>query len=281
MTRILLAGLCTVDVVQRVGEIPAAGEKVQSETVALAAGGPAANAAVAVAALGGIPTLLTALGAHPLALLALRDLDDHGVTVVDLLPAKQDPPTVSAVTVRDRDGERTVVSHNAAGTTILPPVEILEADAVLVDGHHPALALRVAKASAPVVLDAGSFKDVHEELLPMVDVCACSASYPLSTKELHDRGVPVVVRTHGPRAVEWSCDGRIGEVFAQRVAARDTSGAGDVWHGALAFGIGRLGHVPTPDELPGLIDLANRVAGVKVRHVGPRGWVDEVRGGTW
>jgi sugar/nucleoside kinase (ribokinase family) len=224
---------------------------------------------------------LTALGAHPLALLALRDLDDHGVTVVDLLPAKQDPPTVSAVTVRDRDGERTVVSHNAAGTTISPPVEILEADAVLVDGHHPALALRVAKASAPVVLDAGSFKDVHEELLPMVDVCACSASYPLSTKELHDRGVPVVVRTHGPRAVEWSCDGRIGEVFAQRVAARDTSGAGDVWHGALAFGIGRLGHVPTPDELPGLIDLANRVAGVKVRHVGPRGWVDEVRGGTW
>ncbi|MFC0439832.1 PfkB family carbohydrate kinase [Kutzneria buriramensis] len=277
----LLAGLCTVDVVQRVGEIPAAGEKVQSETVALAAGGPAANAAVAVAALGGIPTLLTALGAHPLALLALRDLDDHGVTVVDLLPAKQDPPTVSAVTVRDRDGERTVVSHNAAGTTISPPVEILEADAVLVDGHHPALALRVAKASAPVVLDAGSFKDVHEELLPLVDVCACSASYPLSTKELHDRGVPVVVRTHGPRAVEWSCEGRIGEVFAQRVAARDTSGAGDVWHGALTFGIGRLGHVPTPHELPGLIDLANRVAGIKVRHVGPRGWVDEVRGGTW
>jgi sugar/nucleoside kinase (ribokinase family) len=185
------------------------------------------------------------------------------------------------VTVRDRDGERTVVSHNAAGTTILPPVEILGSDAVLVDGHHPALALRVARASAPVVLDAGSLKDVHSELLPLVDVCACAASYPLSTRELHDRGVPVVIRTHGAGPVEWSCEGHTGTVAAQRVAARDTSGAGDVWHGALTFGIGRLGRVPTADELPGLIDLANRVAGIKVRHVGPRGWVDEVRGGTW
>ncbi|MEV6611330.1 ribokinase, partial [Kutzneria sp. NPDC051319] len=39
----LLAGLCTVDVVQRVAEIPDAGVKVQSETVALAAGGAGAH----------------------------------------------------------------------------------------------------------------------------------------------------------------------------------------------------------------------------------------------
>lgn len=38
--RVLLAGLCTVDVVQRVAELPAPGEKVQSLQVDVAAGGP-------------------------------------------------------------------------------------------------------------------------------------------------------------------------------------------------------------------------------------------------
>lgn len=36
---VLLAGLCTVDLVQRVAELPAAGEKVQSLSVEVAAGG--------------------------------------------------------------------------------------------------------------------------------------------------------------------------------------------------------------------------------------------------
>ncbi|MER6875198.1 ribokinase, partial [Amycolatopsis sp. NPDC000673] len=51
--RVLLAGLCTVDVVQRVAEFPEPSEKVQSLQVDVAAGGPATNAAVTVAALGG------------------------------------------------------------------------------------------------------------------------------------------------------------------------------------------------------------------------------------
>jgi sugar/nucleoside kinase (ribokinase family) len=279
--RVLLAGLCTVDVVQRVASLPVDGQKVQSTGVVLAAGGPAANAAVAVAAVGGSATLVTALGAHPLALLALRDLEAHGVTVVDLLPALRDPPTISAVAVREADGERTVVSHNAYGTTVSVPDELPPADVVLIDGHHPELALRAAATSVPVVLDAGSYKDVHAELLPMVDVCACSATYPLSANELHELGVPVVIRTHGADAVTWSCGGRTGEVLPRVVEAKDTSGAGDVWHGALAFGIGRLERVPDVDDLPDLIQLANRVASAKVRHAGPRGWVDSVRREVW
>ncbi|GAA0608068.1 PfkB family carbohydrate kinase [Kutzneria viridogrisea] len=281
MSKILLAGLSTVDVVQRVVELPVPGRKVQSNSVALVAGGPAANAAVAVAALGGQAALATVLGAHPLALLALRDLEQHGVSVIDLMPDRVEPPTVSAVVVREDDGERTVVSRNAVGTTITVPTDLPAADAVLVDGHHPVLALRAANTAVPVVLDAGSYKPVHDELLPLVDVCACSATYPLSAKDLRGRGVPVVIRTHGAGPVTWSCDGVSGEVWPEPVAAKDTSGAGDVWHGALTWAIGRLGRVPGAAELPALIGLANRVAAVKVRHEGPRAWVDEVRGEQW
>jgi len=281
--RVLLAGLCTVDVVQRVAELPAPGEKVQSLQVDVAAGGPATNAAVTAAALGAEATLLTVLGAHPLAALARADLETHGVRVIDLAPAQSEPPPVSAVAVRDRDGERTVVSRNAEGRTFLAKAPFFgaygagEADVVLLDGHHPAVALAVAEAAkaagVPVVLDAGSWKPVLDELLPLVDVAACSAHFSAPEPGLHERGVPTVITTAGPGPVRWStADGRSGEVPVPAVEARDTLGAGDVWHGALAVAVTRERTVTDR------IRFANEVAAERVRQVGPRSWTTAIAG---
>ncbi|MBE8521779.1 ribokinase [Amycolatopsis sp. H6(2020)] len=270
----LLAGLCTVDLVQRVDELPAPGEKVQSLQVDVAAGGPATNAAVTAAALGAETTLLTVLGAHPLAALARADLEACGVQVVDLAPSLPDPPSVSAVAVRDRDGERTVVSRNAAGSEATWSGEV-DADVVLVDGHHPGLALSVARAAGdvPVVLDAGSWKPVLDELLPLVDVAACSAHFTAPEPGLHERGVPTVITTAGPAPVRWStADGGSGEVPVPAVEARDTLGAGDVWHGALAVAVTRERTVTDR------IRFANEVAAERVRHVGPRSWTTVIAG---
>ncbi len=278
--RVLLAGLCTVDVVQRVEELPAPGEKVQSLQVDVAAGGPATNAAVTAAALGAEATLLTVLGAHPLAALARADLESQGVRVVDLAPSLADPPPVSAVAVRDRDGERTVVSRNAEDATFLgkvPDSGVGGAEVVLVDGHHPGLAVAVAKAAraagVPVVLDAGSWKPVLDELLPLVDVAACSAHFTAPEPGLHERGVPTVITTAGPGPVRWStADGGSGEVPVPAVEARDTLGAGDVWHGALAVAVTRERTVTDR------IRFANEVAAERVRHVGPRSWTTAIAG---
>ncbi|MFF5985651.1 PfkB family carbohydrate kinase [Prauserella flavalba] len=271
--RVLLAGLCTVDVVQRVDELPEPGHKVQSRSVETAAGGPATNAAVTVAALGGAPTLLTVLGAHPLAELARADLAACGVDVLDALPAHPDPPAVSAVAVRERDGERTVVSHNAAavpddlGSAPLPAT-----DAVLVDGHHPALALAAARwgreKGVPVVVDAGSWKPVFADVFPLADVVACSAHFRAPEGALRD--VPTVITTAGPEPVRWRSGAESGEVAVPAVEAKDTLGAGDVWHGAL---VARAGELPVPE----LIGFANEVAAERVRHSGPRSWLGPVR----
>ncbi|WP_439386373.1 PfkB family carbohydrate kinase [Amycolatopsis lexingtonensis] len=276
----LLAGLCTVDVVQRVDELPAPGEKVQSLRVDVAAGGPATNAAVTAAALGAEATLLTVLGAHPLAALARADLEAHGVRLIDLAPSLTDPPPVSAVAVRDRDGERTVVSRNAKDRTFIEKVpifgapEVSGADVVLLDGHYPELALAVARGTeAPVVLDAGSWKPVLDELLPLVDIAACSAHFRAPEPGLHERGVPTVITTNGPGPVRWStADGSSGEVPVANVAARDTLGAGDVWHGALAVAVAREATVPDR------IRFANEVAAERVRQVGPRSWTTAIAG---
>ncbi|UJW33922.1 PfkB family carbohydrate kinase [Saccharothrix sp. AJ9571] len=285
--KVVLAGLSTVDLVQRVAELPSPGEKVQSLAVEVAAGGPAANAAVTVAALGGEAVLLTVLGAHPLASLARADLEAYGVRVVDALPSRVSPPPVSAVSVRDSDGERTVVSHNAADVPDFPIsslVDEVSGDCVLLDGHHPALALAVARRArelgVPVVLDAGSWKPVLTELLPLVDIAACSAHFrapfPLE--------VPVVITTAGAEPVRYTVssawgtppgppkssgvDGS-GKVSVPEVEAADTLGAGDVWHGAFAYGAS----LPLVER----IRFANEVAAERVWHAGPRAWVPAVR----
>ncbi|SHE56120.1 PfkB family carbohydrate kinase [Streptoalloteichus hindustanus] len=299
MRDVLLVGLCTVDLVQWVTELPAPGDKVQSAGMNVAAGGPAANAAVAVAAAGGRPTLVTALGRHPLAALARADLEECGVRVIDLDPSRAEPPALSAVAVRESDGERTVVSRNASALAVPAAADLLEdlvagAGALLLDGHHPRPALAAAGAArvrgVPVVLDAGSWKRVLDELLPLVDVCACSAAFAVPgahdpVAALHGLGIPVVTRTDGPRPVRWSCAPPVavaggpntGAEPVTPVPARDTLGAGDVWHGVLALGVACLGRVPGPAELPSLIRAANDVAGLRVSHVGPRAWVAPVR----
>lgn len=277
---VLLAGLCTIDVVQRVDELPEPGEKVQSLSVDVAAGGPATNAAVAVSALGGQATLWTVLGTHPLADLARADLAACGVDVVDTDPTHADPPALSAVAVRDRDGERTVVSRNAGGHKsgkVPPPDFPDDVGAVLLDGHHPELALAVAREAnrrgVPVVLDAGSWKPVLDELLPFVDIAACSAQFRTPGATLRERGVTKVITTAGAGPVRWWNDGETGEVPVPRVVAVDTLGAGDVWHGALAYGRSLADAV----DLPGLIEFANEVAAERVRYAGPRTWFAEVR----
>ena len=283
----LFVGLATLDAVYRVERAPGPDEKVRALSQELVAGGPAANAAVTYAALGGAATLGTALGAHPLAALAADDLAAHGVRLLDASPRSTAPPAVATAVVVDATGERSVVSVGAASSTVAPPAALEEAahaaDVLLLDGHHPGLALPAARAAraggALVVLDAGSWKPALDELLPLVDVAACSAGFRVpgsrtveeSVRGLRERGVGRVAVTQGASPVLW-CDGDdAGEVPVAAVAARDTLGAGDAFHGALALALAAAPQALLP--FAASIELAARVASLRCTHVGQRSWL--------
>ncbi|WP_329788557.1 PfkB family carbohydrate kinase [Lentzea sp. DG1S-22] len=268
MAAVLCVGLTTLDVTQRVDAFPEPGQKVRSLGAVLSPGGPAANAARAVAALGGRASLLTALGGDALGEFVRASLDPVHVTAV--------PGTtpVSMVVVRDADGERTVVSRNASVPVEAPDLsELLAAvDVVLLDGHHDGLVLPAARRAKalglPVVLDAGSWKPVLDHLLPLVDVVACSSGFERSEAEVHSRGVPLVIRTQGAKPVTWSRNGSTGEVPVPAAEVKDTNGAGDVWHGAYAYALAS-GADPVA-----AIGFASEAAAVRVGAVGD--WVEEL-----
>jgi sugar/nucleoside kinase (ribokinase family) len=299
----LHVGLATLDLVQRVERLPGPDEKVTATRADLAAGGPATNAAVTFAALGGQAVLVTAVGTGPLARVVQDDLAACGVRLLDAAPPGYAVP-VSAAAVVEATGERSVVSRNAVGADVgVPaglPALVEDAAVVLVDGHHPALALAAAAAAVargvPVVLDAGSWKPVLSRLLPLVTLAVCSQSFTLpasfalpASSTLPGSVVPpgastqgvaallaagpvFVVVTAGSRPVRWWTEGASGHVDVPAVDALDTHGAGDVLHGAFAHALA-CGADPVEALRAGVA-----VAALRVQHVGPRSWLGSLPG---
>jgi len=268
--KVVCAGLATVDLLYTVDRIPGVDEKAQATSVEVAAGGPAANAAITAALLGAEVTLVSAVGAHPLGALIRDDLDRYGVRLVDAAAGRAGPPPVSAITVLAATGQRTIVSRNAGDLAAGVPVDpdLAGADAVLVDGHHPALAVAAARAGRPLVVDAGSWRPVFADVLPHALVVACSAAFRAPDPVLL-AGVPHVAVTDGPRPVRWHSGPAAGAVPVPAVAAVDTAGAGDVFHGALAVAVARD---PEVRDFPGALAYAVSIAARRVVHRGPRAW---------
>jgi sugar/nucleoside kinase (ribokinase family) len=71
-----------------------------------------------------------------------------------------------------------------------------------------------------------------------------------------------------------------GEVLLPIIEAVDTLGAGDAFHGALAWAYATAADVTAPDGPPGLGDalaFAGWVATIRCETAGPRAWLDDGR----
>lgn len=287
----LFAGLCTLDVLQAVERAPGPNEKVTALDQAVAAGGPAANAAVTFAHLGGDVTLVTGVGRHPLAAGVRADLGRARVRIEDAAADDDRPPPVSSIVVTAATGDRSVVSRNAAGRSLDPPRELPSlvsgARAVLIDGHHPALADAVAEEARSrgvlCVLDGGSWKDNTARLLPCVDVAVCSADFrPPGTSDATDAVLEFLLRagvrwaavTDGPRPVAWAGpDGRSGTVPVPSAEVVDTLGAGDVFHGAFTYAVAPGTGDLDEGAFAAALRFAGEVAARSCESFGTRAWM--------
>lgn len=279
----VFVGLATLDVIHRIAKPPAVNQKITAAAQFVAAGGPAANAAVTFAALGGDATLVTALGDDPVAGLIRADLAAHGVRVVDAAAGTIRAVPVSAVSVVESTGDRSVVSLDAVNSDATPPENLAElladADVVLVDGHHPLIARAAVPQATTLVVDAGRWKPVMSDIIPFATDMVCSNDFrvpgaddPASTAAALVRsGVRTVVTTHGGEPVEWWSEGESGSVPVKPVTVVDTLGAGDAFHGAYAYFAARA-----ITSVADRVDRSARVAALRCSVVGPRAWLSEL-----
>jgi sugar/nucleoside kinase (ribokinase family) len=290
--RVVCVGLATLDVVQYARGLPAAGDKATSEASWVGAGGPAANAAATIGLLGGPVTLIAPVGDDRVGQLARADLERAGVDVVVPAAWADVPTTVSSAWVDLADGDRAVLSTDAAAATAAEAPadgEAALADdvaAVLLDGCLPRLSLAVADAARRrgmgVVLDGGSWKPVLAELLPLVDhaICAARFAFPdADDQSVADRLTRLAATvgdlaaiTDGGRPVAYrrtDAAGGAGGLIAppQPLRVVDTLGAGDVLHGAFAHHLVQRRREPVDALAAAIADAAASVA-----HRGPRAW---------
>jgi len=283
MTQGIFIGLSTIDVVYGVDVFPKTNAKVAAHSQDVFVGGPATNAAITFAHLGGQASLVTAVGRHPLGRMVRDELQKHSIQLVDLSPGCDEIPSIASVCI-DRKGNRNVVS---AGALRLNSSDVhAEFNAalgkgcriVLVDGHYMPACQAWSKGARgrniPVVLDGGSWKEGTAELLKNVHTAICSADFrpPGSSSKdavmrlLKDSGVVNVAITDGAQPIHFASGASSGTLSVPEVQVVDTMGAGDVFHGAYCY-FAAIGH--------GFVEAlaeAAEIAAESCRYNGTRAW---------
>ena len=131
--------------------------------------------------------------------------------------------------------------------TPFPCARVFHTDGLMVDASIEG-AKQARERGMTVVMDAGTMRKGYRELASLVDVLIASEVFwnPLASPDhtpeailesLREWGPKQVIVTRGPAgSIGW--EGK--EIILQKafpVQARDTTGAGDVYHGAYIYGM--------------------------------------------
>lgn len=245
---VLCAGHASYDLVFAVPENLLPDDKSVATAFVRCGGGPAANAAVAVARLGYRAAFAGYLGRDIFGDLHLAELEGEGVLIEQV--ARGDPQTPASAVMVKPDGTRSLVNYRAE----LEPLRRGSIDfstsqpkVILFDGHEPLIALDLLDQfegrGIKFILDAGSLHPGTELLYNRVDYLVCSEKFAIQFTGEHDPHraldilsghAPVIVITLGDRGCVWRGAEGIGNQPAYSVKAIDTTGAGDAFHGAFA-----------------------------------------------
>ncbi len=246
---VLCAGHASYDLVFSVASHPAADEKITADDFINCGGGPAANAAVAVARLGYQSAFAGYLSHDIYGEKHYQELVDHGIDT-KLIVRGQAPTPISTIIVKP-NGNRALINYKGA-------TQPLAADAIgfsdcspktiLFDGHEPNLSIPLMELARskniPTILDAGSVHKGTLALMQQVDYLACSEKFAIQyAGDAHlalqkmAQFAPAVIITLGNKGLIWQRRKEQGSLPAYSVDAADTTGAGDAFHGALAAGV--------------------------------------------
>ena len=283
--RVLFAGRATLDVAYSLDQFPAEDTKVFAHALRFAPGGPATNAAITHALLGGKAVLMTAVGSGPWASSVREELARLGIELIDLAAGSNYKFPLTTVLVNEAGATRTVVNPPQSETE-LKRIETWDPAwgemprLILTDGFHLAETLPLLRAcgtdGAQVCLDGGSWKPGTEELASLLSVAICSERFrvpgcapdPDASKEwLAEHGVRMVAITRGAKPILGWDEGRKFEIEVANIDAVDTLGAGDVLHGAFCYHFARTGEFET--ALRSAAEIATR----SCCELGIQGWV--------
>ncbi len=258
--KVLGIGCCTLDVLIRIRTLPTWEQPSGFEEIGFDGGGQAATAMAAAARLGVPAAFIGTAGNDDAADIKLRSLVRCGVDIRCVARRQKPDDSVVIVFVNARTGERMFLGGGRQGSVPLRIEEldrgyVTAADYLLLDGLHGEAALAAAdwmhEAGKMVVLDAGSPRGRLPEsrlaILSHVDVVIGGARFAQAAtgrEDVWDAGAAVLelgprvcVQTEGSNGCYTVTATEKFHTPAFPVEVVDTTGAGDVFHGAYVVGL--------------------------------------------
>lgn len=249
---IVCAGIAVIDYAFQLEAFPSPHAKARAKDFAAVVGGCAANAAIAIARLGGRARLSAPLGADAIGDDIVARLQREGVDCSAAFRIDGATSPISAILI-DRTGERIIVNHRDArldAARVADPDRLVaDARVVLIDNRFPDFVLPVAEAARrrglPVLLDGDKPTHATDALLQISSHIVFSAEGLRATAGCDDLDAALgtvashtdafLAVTDGPRDMRWLEGSIVRRLPAFAVEAVDTLGAGDVFHGAFAL----------------------------------------------
>jgi len=281
-------GLTGLDMVYYQDCIPSENKKSKTNNYSMLIGGPAANAAITYALLGGRSIIISYIGDSDIGKMIKKELwEDYGVEVIDCASGLTILPSISSIAINLTTATRTIWS----GQQLIDKIDerylndvIKKADFCLSDCNLSELALKALsyakQESKPIVLDAGSWKDNFELFLSVADDAIASVDCkPLNYNNdfivaANKCGVKNIAITNGGDSIKWKSENDNGIIKPPIIEAKDTLGAGDVFHGAYCY-FKFEKNLFFSESLA----KASEVAALSVKYIGPREGVMKYRRG--
>ena len=254
-------GLCTLDIMIKLPDMPTWDQRTHMEAIAFDGGGPCGTALCAASKLGAKTGFIGTAGNDWIADFKLKTMTDLGVDISHVVHRDIKENQIACVYVHTETGERIFNLSKDFYAYLLQGDEIdrqfiTQAQYLLLDGHYLEASTLAAKwmheAGKQVVLDGGKTvskkpDETKAALVPFSDILICGSGFAealTGEEELQAAGLSAL--NYGPSLVVITQGEKGSFTFTRKehfhtpsfpVDVIDTTGAGDVFHGAFIFGL--------------------------------------------
>jgi sulfofructose kinase len=277
-------GCCCWDLLGICEEYPQLDQKRPLREFSEQGGGMAATAAAAIAKLGGAVAFVGRIGDDEYGRKIARAFEEAGVDISWGLQVQAGARSQLAFCVAEGGTGRRAIFWRAPTTTPLTFADLdlarfAQARVVLVDGHYPAASLALARwcreQRIPVVADLEGHHQAAQELLAVVDYPIVSEEFAVqlagtenltaAAEQLRAAAGGLLLVTLGPRgSLAFTTAGALHQPAFVIDPVVDTTGAGDVYHGAFAYAVAR------GKDLLSAMRFASAAAALSCRALGGR-----------
>lgn len=283
---VLGIGLNATDTLILLPNFPAYAGKVRFIEEILSPGGQVASAMVACAAMGLRVKYVGTVGDDYRGQVQLESLRGTGINIDHVQVRPGCANQTAYILIDQTTGERTVLWERSECLRLNPeeitPEIVTSARLLHIDGHDtPAVAHAATIArryGIPVTVDVDTIYHGFDKVLPNVDYLVTSSEFPVAWTSERDPlraleliqneyGMRVAAMTLGAHGALARVDGRFIYSPAFVVNCVDTTGAGDVFHGAFCYAV--LEGMTMRDAL----DLSNAMAALNCTALGARGGI--------